>query len=85
MLFRSPELEIRAGVLQAMLLLETHQYAAASSILGELEKYAESDYRVAWVMSALYQALGDTRTAAAARERARALGGERDLARAPIL
>ena len=81
----APELEIRAGVLQAMLLLETHQYAAASSILGELEKYAESDYRVAWVMSALYQALGDTRTAAAARERARALGGERDLARAPIL
>lgn len=81
----APEMEIRAGVVQAMLLLDTHQYAAASAILGELEKYAESDYRVAWVMSALYQALDDPRTAASARERARALGGERDLSMEPIL
>ena len=81
----APELELRAGVLQAMLLLDTRQYAAASAILGELEKYAESDYRVAWVLSALYEALGDARTATAARERASALAGERDMGLTPIL
>lgn len=81
----APEMEIRAGVAQAMLLLDTHQYAAASAIMGELEKYAETDYRVAWVMSALYRALGDPRAAASARERIRALSGERDIAIEPVL
>ncbi|KAF1717884.1 hypothetical protein CSC74_02970 [Pseudoxanthomonas yeongjuensis] len=81
----APEMEIRTGVMQAMLLLDTHQYAAASAIMGELEKYAETDYRVAWVMSALYQALGDPRAAASAGERIRTLGGERDTAIEPIL
>lgn len=81
----APEMEIRAGVAQAMLLLDTHQYAAASAIMGELEKYAETDYRVAWVMSALYQALGDPQAAASARERMKMLGGERDVAIEPIL
>lgn len=81
----SPDSEIQTGVLRAMALLDTHQYGTASAILGELEKYAESDYRVAWVMSRLYQALGDTRLAAAARGRAAALGGERDIALEPLL
>ena len=81
----SPDSEIQTGVLRAMVLLDTHQYAAASAIMGELEKYSESDYRVAWVMSRLYQSLGDAQTAATARTRAKALGGERDIAAEPVL
>jgi len=81
----SPDSEIQTGVLRAMVLLDTHQYAAASAIMGELEKYSESDYRVAWVMSRLYQSLGDAPTAASARVRAQALGGERDIAAEPVL
>ncbi len=81
----SPDSEIQTGVLRAMVLLDTHEYAAASAIMGELEKYSESDYRVAWVMSRLYQALGDTQTAASARGRAKALGGERGIGLEPAL
>lgn len=81
----SPDSEIQTGVLRAMVLLDTHQYAAASAIMGELEKYSESDYRVAWVMSRLYQALGDAQTAAAARGRAKALAGERAIGLEPLL
>lgn len=81
----SPDIEIQAGVAQVMLLLDLERATAASAIVGELEKYAESDYRVAWVMPKLYQALGDPRAAASARVRAMALGGERDPAVAPLL
>lgn len=81
----SPDSEIQTGVLRAMVLLDTHQYAAASAIMGELEKYSESDYRVAWVMSRLYQALGDAQTAGSARGQAKALGGERGLELEPVL
>lgn len=81
----APELEIRVALVQADLLLDAKQYAAASSILGETEKYADADYRVAWAMSALYQALADPRASVAARERARQLAGERDLAIPPAL
>jgi tetratricopeptide (TPR) repeat protein len=81
----SPDSEIQTGVLRAMALLDTHQYGAASAIMGELEKYAESDYRVAWVMPRLYQALGDAQAATAARGRVEALRGERDIALEPLL
>jgi tetratricopeptide (TPR) repeat protein len=81
----SPELEIRVGIVQATLLLDTRRYAEASAIMGGLEKYAESDYRVAWAMSALYQALGDPRAETAARGRIRVLAGERDFALEPVL
>ena len=81
----SPDSEIQTGVLRAMVLLDTREYAAASAIMGELEKYSESDYRVAWVMSRLYQALGDTQTAGSARGRAKALGGEREIALEPAM
>ena len=81
----SPEAEIQTGVVQAMVLLDARQYDAASAIMGRLEKYAETDYRVAWTMRTLYRALGDQRTAAAAFERANALRGDRDIALAPVL
>ena len=81
----SPEAEIQTGVVQAMVLLDQHQYDAASAIMGRLEKYAETDYRVAWAMLALYRALGDQQAGAAALERANALRGDRDIAVEPVL
>jgi hypothetical protein len=60
----SPEAEIQTGIVQAMILLDTRQYDAASAIMGRLEKYAETDYRVAWAMLTLYRSLGDQRAAA---------------------
>jgi len=81
----SPEAEIQTGVVQARVLLDARHYDAASAIMGRLEKYAESDYRVAWAMLTLYRALGDQRAAAAALERANALRGDRDIAVEPVL
>ncbi|HEV8693494.1 MAG TPA: winged helix-turn-helix domain-containing protein [Lysobacter sp.] len=81
----SPEAEIQTGVVQARVLLDARQYDAASAIMGRLEKYAETDYRVAWAMLTLYRALGDQRAAAAALERANALRGDRDIAVEPVL
>lgn len=81
----SPEAEIQAGVVQARVLLDARKDDAASAIMGRLEKYAETDYRVAWAMLTLYRALGDQRAAAAALERANALRGDRDIAVEPVL
>lgn len=81
----SPDVEIRAGVMQAMTLLDARQSAAASAIMGELEKHAATDYRVAWVMATLYRALDDPRAAASAIARAKSLAGERDTGVEPIL
>jgi hypothetical protein len=53
--------------------------------MGKLEKYVETDYRVAWTMRTLYRALGDQRAAAAALEHANALRGDRGLASEPVL
>ena len=81
----SPTAEIQTGVVQTMVLLDARQYDAASAIMGRLEKYAETDYRVAWAMLTLYRALGDQRAAAAALERANALRGDRDIGIEPVL
>lgn len=81
----SPEAEIQTGIVQATVLLDARQYDAASAIMGRLDKYAETDYRVAWAMRGLYRALGDDRMAAAAGERATSLVGDRDIAVEPVL
>jgi DNA-binding winged helix-turn-helix (wHTH) protein/tetratricopeptide (TPR) repeat protein len=81
----SPEAEIQTGIVQAMVLLDARQFDAASAILGRLEKYADTDYRVAWAMKTLYRALGDQGAAAAALGRASALRGDRDIAIPPVL
>jgi hypothetical protein len=81
----SPEAEIQTGIVQAMVLLDARQYDAASAIMGRLDKYVETDYRVAWAMRTLYRALGDQGTATAALGRANALRGERDITIAPVL
>jgi DNA-binding winged helix-turn-helix (wHTH) protein/tetratricopeptide (TPR) repeat protein len=81
----SPEAEIQTGIVQATLLLDAREYDAASAIMGRLDKYAETDYRVVWAMRGLYRALGDHRMAAAALERANILRGDRDIAVEPVL
>ena len=81
----SPAAEIQTGVVQVRVLLDARQYDAASAILGRLEKYAETDYRVAWAMLTLFRALDDQRAAATALERANSLRGDRNLAVEPVL
>jgi hypothetical protein len=82
---QAPEAEIQAGVLQALILLDARQSDAASAIMGRLEKYVDSDYRVAWALLALYRTLGDEPAAAAARARVDALRGDRDIGIEPLL
>ncbi|MBF6024060.1 winged helix-turn-helix domain-containing protein [Lysobacter niastensis] len=81
----SPDDRVRAGVMQAMLLLQQGQRDAAAAVLGDLDAFAASDYRVAWVTLRLYRALGDPDMAAAALKRVEALRGERDIAVEPVL
>ncbi|HVJ37576.1 MAG TPA: hypothetical protein VM687_07200, partial [Stenotrophomonas sp.] len=59
--------------------------AAAAVLGGDLSSFANSDYRVAWSMLALYRALDDHPQTERARLQAEALRGERVLASAPLL
>ncbi|GAB3371397.1 hypothetical protein GCM10027431_20190 [Lysobacter rhizosphaerae] len=81
----SPDDRVRTGLLQARLLLDRGQPDAAAAVLGDLDAFAASDYRVAWTTLALYRALGDPGMAANALERVQALRGERDIAVEPVL
>jgi DNA-binding winged helix-turn-helix (wHTH) protein/tetratricopeptide (TPR) repeat protein len=80
-----PAAEVQTGILQTLVLLDARQYDAAAAIMGRLEKYAESDYGVAWAMVTFYRALGDQPAAAAALARANALRGDRDISVEPVL
>ncbi|MDB6163643.1 MAG: hypothetical protein JWL98_1075 [Xanthomonadaceae bacterium] len=81
----SPDAQIQTGVVEALNLLDARQYDGASAVLGRLEKSAETDYRVAWAMLALYRALGDQRAAAAALGRVNGLRGDRPVAVEPAI
>jgi tetratricopeptide (TPR) repeat protein len=81
----SPDAEIQAGVLQARTLLDARQSDAASAVMGRLEKSADTDYRVAWAMAALYRALGDQRALATAMGHVDGLRGDRPPAVEPVL
>lgn len=82
----SADTRIRIGVAQAWILLDARQPEAAAAVLGgDLSSFANSDYRVAWSMLALYRALDDRPQAERARAQAEALRGERMLANAPLL
>lgn len=81
----SPDDRVRAGVLQAMLLLQQGQHDAAAAVLGDLDTFAATDYRVAWATLRLYRALGDAGMAATALRRVEALRGERDIVVEPVL
>ncbi len=80
-----PDGRIQAGVLLARLLLEQGRTDQASAVLGDLDAFAASDYRVAWTTLALYRALGDEAMAATALGQVQALRGERDPATEPVL
>ncbi|MGN6112053.1 MAG: hypothetical protein ACTHOC_03425, partial [Luteimonas sp.] len=82
---QAPEAEIQAGVLQALVLLDARRFEDATAIMGRLEKYVDSDYRVAWALLALYRALGDGPAAAAALAHVDALRADRDTGVEPVL
>jgi len=81
----SPEERVEAGLLQAKLLLEQGRRDAAAAILGDLDAFVASDYRVAWATLSLYRALGDAGMTATALARVQTLCGERDINREPSL
>ena len=80
-----PDDRIQAGVLLARVLLEQGQTDRASAVLGDLDAFSSSDYRVAWTTLALYRALGDEGMAKNALTQVGALRGERDPALEPAL
>ncbi|HZX76167.1 winged helix-turn-helix domain-containing protein [Lysobacter sp.] len=80
----SPETRVRVGVALACLLLDKRPEAAVA-VLGDLDAFVETDYRVAWAMWRLHRALGDRTTADRLERQAVALKGERDLTRVPVL
>lgn len=81
----APEERVQAGLLQARLLLAQGDRDAAAALLGDLDAFAATDYRVAWTTLALYRALGDAGMASSAEKRVQALRGERDPAVEPAL
>jgi tetratricopeptide (TPR) repeat protein len=81
----SPDERVQTGLVQARLLLDKGQREAAAAVLGDLDAFAATDYRVAWATLALYRALGDPAMTAIALVRVQALRGERDIAVEPVL
>lgn len=81
----SPDERVQAGVLKARLLRMQGQPEAAAPVLADLDAFANTDYRVAWEMLALYRALHDDAMANGAMVRVQALRGERDIAVEPAL
>lgn len=81
----TPETRIQTGTLLARLLLDRKQPEAAASVLGDLNTFADSDYRVAWATLALYRYLGDSAMIDSTLARAEKLRGERELVIEPVL
>lgn len=81
----SPDERVRAGVAKALLLLEGGHSDAAAAVLGDLDSFVDTDYRVAWATWHLYRTLGDTAMAAKLLRQTVALKGERDLSTVPVL
>ncbi|MFI8731361.1 hypothetical protein ACIGII_04590 [Stenotrophomonas sp. NPDC077420] len=81
----SPDDRVRANLLRARILMEARQFEQATAVLGELDAYTATDYRVAWMAAALYGKRGDAGPARQARQQASALAGERSLDVPPLL
>jgi len=81
----SPDERIRIAVALALMRLDRDEPQQAAAALGELDAYADSDYRVAWSTMTLYRMLGDAAQAERARAQAEALRGERALATPLVL
>jgi len=76
---------IRAGVVRALLLLESGQPQDASAVLGQLDAYATTDYRVAWLAWSIYRHSDNAALARRTQAQAEALCGQRSLADEPVL
>jgi tetratricopeptide (TPR) repeat protein len=76
---RTTEPDLRIGVLCAYVdfLVLTRRLDRATELSGQIESYADRDYRAARSMAGLYRTLGDRALLAPALERVRALSGER--------
>ena len=81
----SPDERIRIAVALGLMRLDRDEPQQAAAVLGELDAYADSDYRVAWSTMTLYRMLGDAAQAERARAQAEALRGERKLATPLVL
>lgn len=81
----SPNDRVRANLLRAAVLLDARQPDQAIAVLGELDAYASTDYRVAWWAAAVHKRRGDAASARQAQQQAAALAGERPLGTPPLL
>ncbi|KRG47998.1 hypothetical protein ARC20_17530 [Stenotrophomonas panacihumi] len=76
---------VRANVLRAQVLLDAGRLQDATAVLGELDAYADVDYRVAWLAWKVYERRGDADLARHGFLQAQALRGQRELAGEPLL
>lgn len=81
----SPDYRIRIGVLRALLLLQANQPQAATAVLGELDTYADTDYRVAWLAWTVHRRSGNRAMTERAQHQADNLRGQRLLVHEPLL
>ena len=81
----SPNDRVRANLLRARVLMDARQFDQATAVLGELDAYAATDYRVAWFAATLDSRRSDTASGRQARQQASALAGERRLEVPPLL
>lgn len=81
----SPNDRVRANVLRAQALLDAGRLQDATAVLGELDAYADVDYRVAWLAWKVYERRGDADLARHGFLQAQALRGQRELAGEPLL
>ncbi|WP_457095738.1 hypothetical protein [Lysobacter sp. P5_B9] len=81
----SPDDRVRTGLLQARLLLDRGQPDAAAAVLGDLDAFAASDYRVAWTTLALFTGRWVIRAWPPMPSGVQTLRGERDIAVEPVL
>lgn len=81
----SQDERIRAGVVHALLLEEDGRRQAAGTVLGELDAFAATDYRVAWLGWSIHREDGNAALVARMRAQAEALCGQRSLAYEPVL
>jgi len=65
------------GVSYADMLLDLGELARATTVVGQLSRWADSDFQCARIQARLYHALGQPEAAARAAERAATLAGER--------
>jgi DNA-binding winged helix-turn-helix (wHTH) protein/tetratricopeptide (TPR) repeat protein len=81
----SPNDRVRANVLRALILAGQGNLQEASAVLGELDAYAQDDYRVAWLTWRIYTLRGEVELAQRARLQAESLRKERALDAQPLL